>query len=113
MTNKYGTVVGATIGIPVTFALEVLGAAGAVWGSSEVVGLRDDSNKQLWINTALVLGVAGLVRYGLKFQQEKSMAHRSQENAGFWASAAHAAISPHEAIADAFKEPSKISLLNG
>lgn len=45
--------------------LEVFGAAGAVWGFSEVVGLRTADNKNAWQVTAIVVGFIFFLRCGL------------------------------------------------
>mmetsp|Transcript_4562 Transcript_4562/g.12897 ORF Transcript_4562/g.12897 Transcript_4562/m.12897 type:complete len:163 (-) Transcript_4562:1107-1595(-) len=45
------------------FVLEVLGAAGAIWGSSEALGLRNDSNVWFVHWLACVVGLVFLVRW--------------------------------------------------
>lgn len=60
--SKAGAVAGATIGIPVKFALEVLGAAGAVWGASEVYGCRNEDNSAAWQYVAVTIGTLALIR---------------------------------------------------
>jgi len=47
----------------VKFVLEVLGAAGAIWGSSEAIGLRTTQNRWLFHWLAGVVGVLFLVRW--------------------------------------------------
>lgn len=100
LSSKLGVVTGSTIGVPTTFALEVLGAAGAVWGSSEVLGLRDDDNNAAWNTVAIIFGVAGLIRYSAKYVSEnsKNNRHSSDFCSAFW----HAIVSPHEAVKDEF-----------
>lgn len=39
------------------FITNVLGGAGAVWGSSEVVCLRNNNNKKLWRGISLTFGI--------------------------------------------------------
>ena len=39
------------------FITNVLGGAGAVWGSSEVVCLRNNSNKKLWRGISVTVGI--------------------------------------------------------
>lgn len=43
--------------------LEVLGAAGAIWGSSDALGLRNASNDWFWRPCAIVVGLAFLTRW--------------------------------------------------
>ena len=51
------------------FVLEVLGAAGAIWGSSEILYLRDDatkpksSNTVMWRHIALAIGAIFFIRF--------------------------------------------------
>lgn len=108
-SSQAGVVVGAIVGVPVTFALEVLGAAGAVWGASEALGLRNDDNGAIWDVAALTVGAFGLVRYLAKYPLEtpQKKRHNDSFSGGFW----HAVISPHEAIKDAFYEPESESQL--
>ena len=39
------------------FITNVLGGAGAVWGSSEVVCLRNNNNKKLWRGISTTFGI--------------------------------------------------------
>ena len=48
------------------FISNVLGGAGAVWGSSEVVCLRNQNNRRLWRGIA---GSMGVVFFGLYLQE--------------------------------------------
>jgi hypothetical protein len=48
------------------FISNVLGGAGAIWGSSEVVCLRNQNNKRLWRGIA---GGMGLVCFGFYIQE--------------------------------------------
>jgi hypothetical protein len=45
------------------FILEVCGAMGASWGTSEILGLRVASNVWFWRPCALIVGVIFLVRW--------------------------------------------------
>jgi len=46
------------------FISNVLGGAGAVWGSSEIVYLRNQNNKLLWRGIA---GSAGVIFFGIRW----------------------------------------------
>tara|TARA_Y100000992_G_scaffold297286_2_gene260674 strand:+ start:577 stop:795 length:219 start_codon:yes stop_codon:yes gene_type:complete len=48
------------------FISNVLGGAGAIWGSSEVVCLRNQTNRKLWRGIA---GSMGVVFFGLYLQE--------------------------------------------
>jgi len=48
------------------FISNVLGGAGAIWGSSEVVYLRNQNNKRLWRGIA---GGMGIVFFGFYIQE--------------------------------------------
>ena len=48
------------------FISNVLGGAGAIWGSSEVVCLRNNTNKRLWRGIA---GGAGIIFFGIYLQE--------------------------------------------
>lgn len=100
--SKTGAVMGAVFGLPISFFLEVVGAAGAAWGASEAFGLRDAENKELWVPFALTLGAFALVRYGLSFYRETANRDRSESDfsGAFW----HAVDAPREAIKDQFFE---------
>mmetsp|Transcript_15746 Transcript_15746/g.23636 ORF Transcript_15746/g.23636 Transcript_15746/m.23636 type:complete len:369 (+) Transcript_15746:3-1109(+) len=43
--------------------LEVIGGAGAIWGGSEVFGLRYDGNKEFWRYFSIAVGVACFLRF--------------------------------------------------
>ena len=47
----------------IRFTLEVLGASGAIWGTSEVLHLRNDENKDYWRGTAIIIGGLALIRF--------------------------------------------------
>ena len=47
----------------VKFVLEVLGAGGAIWGSSEAIGLRNDANRWFFRWLACVVGFVFLIRW--------------------------------------------------
>lgn len=51
-SKKAGIIVGGVLGTVLRLILEVGGATGAVWGSSEVFGLRDESNSETWRKVA-------------------------------------------------------------
>lgn len=98
--SKSGVFLGCVLGVSATFALEVLGAAGAVWGSSEVFGLRNDNNKEAWVSVAITVGTIALARYLVKYAREKPK--RDRHTSAFCSSFWHAVVSPHEAIQDEF-----------
>eukprot|EP01091_Cochliopodium_minus_P004547 TRINITY_DN14437_c0_g1_i1.p1 TRINITY_DN14437_c0_g1~~TRINITY_DN14437_c0_g1_i1.p1 ORF type:complete len:178 (-),score=46.45 TRINITY_DN14437_c0_g1_i1:36-527(-) len=50
-------------GMIITFVLEVFGAAGAIWGFSELITIRTGDNKDYWRVYASVVGVFALFRY--------------------------------------------------
>lgn len=72
--NQCAAGLGAAVGVSVTFVLEVVGAAGAIWGGSEVTGLRDEHNAHRW--DLIAFGVAGLamLRFILKFSTARQEA---------------------------------------
>lgn len=45
------------------FVLEVLGSSGAVWGSSEVFGLRNEETREFWRHSAIIVGIVFLSRW--------------------------------------------------
>ena len=47
------------------FISNVLGSAGAIWGSSEIVCLRNQNNKRLWRG---ISGSAGVLFLGIYLQ---------------------------------------------
>ena len=51
-----------------TFHLEVLGAGGAVWGFSEMVGLRHDDNWFLWRYISSLVTLIFLIRWLIIFK---------------------------------------------
>jgi hypothetical protein len=61
----------------VTFILEVLGSAGAVWGSSEIATLRHPETNETWRIIASVVGVIFFFRWilylRLFFQSERGV----------------------------------------
>ncbi len=48
------------------FVSNVLGGAGAIWGSSEIVCLRNGNNRRLWRG---ISGSAGVVFFGLYLKE--------------------------------------------
>lgn len=54
-----------------TFHLEVLGAGGAVWGFSEMVGLRHDDNWLLWRYISSLVTLIFLIRWLIIFQLDR------------------------------------------
>ena len=58
------------------FISNVLGGAGAIWGSSEVVCLRNKNNKRLWRGIA---GGMGIVFFGF-YLQERIEKYRKIKN---------------------------------
>merc|ERR1712133_274406 len=67
------TVLGALVGAAFQFILEVPGCAGAVWGSSEIFGLRTADNRKFWVLFCKGVFVAAMIRfcfrYSIKFGQ--------------------------------------------
>ncbi len=61
------------------FVSNVLGGAGAVWGSSEVICLRNNNNRRLWRGIA---GSFGVVFFGL-YLNERKIAYDKFKN-GHW-----------------------------
>ena len=53
----------------VKFVLEVLGAAGAIWGSSEAIGLRTNGSRWVFHWLACVVGVVFLARWLIQLQR--------------------------------------------
>ena len=53
----------------VKFVLEVLGAAGAIWGSSEAIGLRTETNRPVFHFLACAVGVVFLARWLIQLQR--------------------------------------------
>ena len=49
----------------VKLILEVFGASGAVWGTSEVLTLRNTDTQDVWRCISSVVGLAFLVRFGI------------------------------------------------
>ena len=45
------------------FVLEVLGSSGAVWGSAEVLGFRDEETQEFWRHCAIMIGIVFFVRW--------------------------------------------------
>lgn len=48
------------------FISNVLGGAGAIWGSSEIVCLRNSTNRRLWRG---ISGSIGIVFFGIYLQE--------------------------------------------
>lgn len=51
------------------FVYKVLGGAGAVWGSAEIVYLRNQHNRKLWRG---ISGSVGLIFFGFYLQERKN-----------------------------------------
>tara|TARA_Y100001970_G_scaffold522_1_gene616 strand:- start:2392 stop:2643 length:252 start_codon:yes stop_codon:yes gene_type:complete len=49
----------------VKLILEVFGASGAVWGTSEVLTLRNSDTQNVWRCISSIVGFAFLVRFGI------------------------------------------------
>jgi len=97
LKSKLGTAVGASIGIPVTFTLEVLGAAGAIWGVSETVGLRSEENAVYWRVAAIVTGALSFLAYcGRHFIPSPNQAQ--QHRNGFFSAVNYAITKPYQAL---------------
>lgn len=60
----------------VKFVLEVLGAGGAIWGSSEAIGLRNDENRWFFRWLACLLGFVFLVRWVVQLHRACRMLSR-------------------------------------
>ena len=50
----------------VKLVLEVFGASGAVWGTSEVLTLRDSDTQDIWRGIASTVGFLFLIRFGIQ-----------------------------------------------
>jgi len=53
----------AVVALVLRLVLEVIGGAGAIWGGSEVFGLRNDANKEECRWVSIAVGVLCLVRF--------------------------------------------------
>lgn len=60
----------------VKFVLEVLGAGGAIWGSSEAIGLRNDANRWFFQWLACLVGFVFLVRWMVQLHRACRMLAR-------------------------------------
>jgi hypothetical protein len=61
--NRFVFTVLAFIALLLRVVLEVIGAAGAIWGGSEVVKLRNADNKELWRWISIVIGILSFFRF--------------------------------------------------
>ena len=61
--NRFAFSVLAFIALLLRVVLEVIGAAGAIWGGSEVVKLRNADNKELWRWISIVIGILSFFRF--------------------------------------------------
>lgn len=59
------------------FISNVLGGAGAIWGSSEIILLRNKNNKSLWRGIA---GGTGIVFFGLYLKERINEYEKLQKN---------------------------------
>ena len=48
--------------------LDVFGASGAIWGTSEVLTLRNEETQELWRKISIGVGGFFLIRYTFIFQ---------------------------------------------
>ena len=53
----------AFLALVLRLVLEVIGGAGAIWGGSEVFGLRFDGNKELWRYLSIAIGILCFLRF--------------------------------------------------
>ena len=60
----------------VKFVLQVLGAGGAIWGSSEAIGLRNDANRWFFQWLACLVGFVFLVRWVVQLHRACRMLAR-------------------------------------
>lgn len=60
---SWGTFFGCIIGLTVQVTLEVLGAAGAIWGVSDLAGLRTEENGTLYRGVCVGVGAAALFSF--------------------------------------------------
>ena len=65
------------------FVLEVLGAAGAIWGSSEAAALRTSSNIWFWRPLALSVGIIFFCRWLLQIKDFISEFSKETRKEGF------------------------------
>jgi len=66
--------------------LEVFGGAGAIWGFSEVLTLRNPETQELWRKNALIVGTIFLVRYAMQIRDyvEEQIHGQSLEKPNSW-----------------------------
>ena len=62
----------------VKFVLEVLGAAGAIWGASEAIGLRNDENRWFFHWLACVVGFTFLMRWVVQLHRACRLISRGE-----------------------------------
>lgn len=55
------------VGLYINFILEVAGAAGAFWGATQVIGLRNENNSILYDRLAIATGGLAAIRFFFKF----------------------------------------------
>lgn len=97
--DKPKSMISAAVGgLLLAFALEILGAGGALWGSSEFLHLRNDGNRAQWDEVAITFFAFGLIRYAAKYYYEASGLKGKRES--FFDGLLHSMVSPHEAIKD-------------
>ena len=61
--------------------LEVFGGAGAIWGCSESIGLRNSANIWFWRPAAIAVGVLFLVRWLIQIRDFTAW-KRDERNSG-------------------------------
>jgi hypothetical protein len=105
--RKIATLTGATIGILISFILEVLGAAGAIWGSSEAAELRNEDNDRLWQIIALIIGVVAFFKWTIKQANlyESAPPSESVSAHGFFSRLGYASEKPFCALKTEFCVP--------
>ena len=64
--------------------LEVFGGAGAIWGFSEAVGLRNKNTEWFWRPCALVFGVVFFIRWILQIRDYLHEEKRSQRRETYY-----------------------------
>lgn len=103
---KAGALIAAPAGILVSFTLEVFGAIGAVWGASEVVGLRDENNAHLWRSIACVVGALSFLSYVCRhFPPEQTY---QSDHLGVFSAAYGTFRNPYGMVNDVFIKNRKI-----
>jgi hypothetical protein len=96
-----GILTGAFIGIPTSFILEAMGTAGAFWGVSEAIGLRNNDNKDIFKIISLTLGIAGFIKHVAGHLEKINKYPKSQ---GFFQNLCYSINNPYGATYSQIKQ---------